>query len=277
MRRPDRLGHRLFSRQHGQRTIRCSKVTGPPTGRNFAYLVAPSNGFDGARGGARFVFNVVDTTFTLASYFTRLDFQGVRFLNPGPGVLADPNFFNNLFRPTLGGTFDTLRRSDSANFVIGWDMTQFITWLNPAQTFLISTQFFMRHCFDTPQCKVHKDGQSATSGFETVDCFGVPALRQNNSTRVVSRPATELVQTLLINTTYNVDIPLTRLTTQVTPGLALFYDWQGMIVFQPSLRFVRDPWCFVVDYPTINAGVYDYQFGLLRDRSTVRFQIEYVL
>ncbi len=317
---------------------------GPPTGRTPSFLIAPSNGFDGARGGARFVFNAVDTTFTLASYFTRLDLQSVRFVNPGagnprgypdyqPGVtvfvaeqeaprvwingasattafptlkgifrteaawirdepvyggptgnavpglgtFGDANYFFNFLNPALQGEFDTARRSDSANFVVGWDMNQYLRWLNPTQSFLFSTQFFMRHYFDVPQCTVYKDRATAASGLETVDCFGVPVPRPNNSTRIVSRRPTELLQTLLINTTYNVNIPLTQLTTQMTPGFGMFYDWQGMLVFQPSLRFLRDPWRFIVDYTTINSGVFDYQFGLVRDRSNVRFQIEYVL
>ena len=61
------------------------------------------------------------------------------------------------------------------------------------------------------------------------------------------------------------------------PGLSMFYDWQGMLLFQPSLRFVRDPWRFIVDYTTINSGVFRGEIGFVRDRSNVRFQVEYVL
>jgi hypothetical protein len=50
-----------------------------------------------------------------------------------------------------------------------------------------------------------------------------------------------------------------------------------MLLFQPNVRFVRDPWRFIVDYTTINSGVFRNQIGLVRDRSNVRFQIEYVL
>jgi len=57
----------------------------------------------------------------------------------------------------------------------------------------------------------------------------------------------------------------------------MFYDWQGMLLFQPGLRFARDPFRFIVDYTTINSGVYRYQIGLVRDRSNVRVQLEYVL
>jgi hypothetical protein len=64
---------------------------------------------------------------------------------------------------------------------------------------------------------------------------------------------------------------------QVTPGFNMFYDWQGMLLFQPGVCFTRDPWRFIVDYTTINSGVYRYQIGLVRDRSNVRVQLEYVL
>ncbi len=323
---------------------------GPPTGRTPGVLLAPSNGFDGARGGARFVFNAVDTTFTLASYFTRLDLQQVRFrrgtaadpdyqpgvtifaaeqtaprvwLNgvsattpvpalkgifrsefawirdeavfagptgnafPGLGSLTDGNYVSNFLGPALNqgvknlppGTkvFDTAQQSDSANFVMGWDMNQYIQALNPTQSFLFSTQFFMRHYFDVPQCNVFKNRQNANEGMESVNCFGVPVPLPNNSTRIVSRKGTEMLQTFLVNTTYNVTLPLTDMTAQVTPGFGMFYDWQGMLVFQPSMRVLRDPWRFIVDYSAINSGVFKYQFGLARDRSNVRFQIEYVL
>jgi hypothetical protein len=50
-----------------------------------------------------------------------------------------------------------------------------------------------------------------------------------------------------------------------------------MLLFQPSVRFVRDPWRVIVDYTTINSGVFRYPIGFARDRSNVRFQVEYVL
>ncbi len=87
----------------------------------------------------------------------------------------------------------------------------------------------------------------------------------------------QFLHTLLINTTYNWRAPGTDTTFQVTPGYNMFYDWQGMILFQPNIRFTRDPWRFIVDYTTINSGVFRSQLGLVRDRSNVRFQIEYVL
>ena len=123
----------------------------------------------------------------------------------------------------------------------------------------MTTQFFYRHIFD------HERLQA------------VPVNEPNNSLRTVPVPANLFLQTLLINTTYNAKLPMTEVNLQITPGFSMFYDWQGMLLFQPSLRFVRDPWRLIVDYTTINSGVYRYQLALARDRSNVRFQIEYVL
>ena len=63
---------------------------------------------------------------------------------------------------------------------------------------------------------------------------------------------------------------------QTTPALDVL-RLAGDALFQPSLRFVRDPWRFIVDYTTINSGVFRADLGFVRDRSNVRFQVEYVL
>lgn len=176
---------------------------------------------------------------------------------PGKGLTQD--FVQNFLGPVLAGEFDTISEKDTFNLSVGWDMNQYISFLNPSQTFFFSTQFFFRHIFDSDPLQ------------------SVPVPEPNNSQRTVPLPESVYLQTLLINTTYNVKAPGTELNVQMTPGFSMFYDWQGMLLFQPSLRFARDPWRFIVDYTTINSGVYRYQLGLVRDRSNVRFQIEYVL
>ncbi len=304
-----------------------STPLGPFTGRTLQQMIAPRAG--DVRGGGRAVFNVSDFTFTLASYFTTLDIQAVRFraandsdigyqpngvsiitaeqtaprvwINgaamttalpdlqavlrselawfrdealfrgpvqqafPGTASTTDPNYLSNFLGPVLSGNFDTL------NFVLGWDMNQYITALNPTQSFFFSTQFFYRHIFDFIECT------SPDSSGNGTPCMAVPVPQPNNSTRVVPIPEDQFLHTLLINTTYNTSIPFTDTTVQTTPGFGMFYDWQGMLVFQPSVRFVRDPWRFIVDYTNINSGQFKSIFGLVRDRDNVRFQLEYVL
>ena len=189
---------------------------------------------------------------------------------PGTGSVTDLNYVTNFLGPVLGGTHDTLARKDSLNFVVGWDMNQYITALNPRQSIFFSTQFFYRHIFDFVNCEVDSAGMGKP-------CMTVPVPQANNSTRTVQIGQDQFLHTLLINTTYNVSIPFTSSTVQATPGFGMFYDWQGMLVFQPSVRFLRDPWRFIVDYTNINSGVYKPLFGLVRDRDNVRLQIEYVL
>jgi hypothetical protein len=176
---------------------------------------------------------------------------------PGKGLTQD--YISGFLSPVLTGQFDTVSRKDTFNMAIGWDMNQYIRFLNPSQTFFFSTQFFYRHIFD------HDPLQA------------LPVPEPNNQLRTVPIVEDTFLHTLLINTTYNVRAPMTDTTMQVTPGYNMFYDWQGMILFQPNVRFVRDPWRFIVDYTTINSGVFRNQIGLVRDRSNVRFQIEYVL
>jgi hypothetical protein len=301
---------------------------GPSTGALLADLQAPNLTVHNLRGGARFVFNVEDFTFTLASYQTMLDLPAVhlRAANPNdagfvqglstltadtyaplvwvngasmttalpslrsvlrseaawfqneaffsgpteaefPGKGLTPQVVSEYAVPVVAGTFNTVQRKDSFNFAVGWDANLTARWLNPSDTIFLTSQVFWRHIFDysgatavCPSCAV-----------------GYPVPEPNNDQRVVPLPQDTILQTLAIATTYITKVPATDVNLQVTPGFATFYDWQGMLLFQPSMRFVRDPWRLIVDYTTINSGVFRAPLGLVRDRSNVRFQIEYVL
>src|SRR5262249_47250265 len=149
--------------------------------------------------------------------------------------------------------FKTVSRKYTFNMAIGWDTNQLVRWINPDQTVFITTQAFYRHIFS----------------FDPLQAFPVP--EPNNSTRVVPDVQNRFLQTLAINTTYNWKAPMTDVNVQVTPGYNMFYDWQGSFLFQPNIRFVRDPWRFLIDYTAINSGVFRAQIGLVRDRSNVRF------
>lgn len=307
---------------------------GPPTGQTLTLLEAPALNGHNLRGGGRFVFNTLDTTFTVASYQTMFDTQAVRFraatpsdpgfIGPETGVqgfrsviaaeqfaplvwvtgasmtTALPRlfsviraevafnkgeaFFNGptatgfpgkgltgqyvseFLLPVTTGGFNTVARRNSFGMALGWDTNQYIRWLNPNQTFFITTQFFWKHIFDyapnpgCPSCRI-----------------AVPVPEPNNSTRVIPQVQDSFLQTLAISTTYNTKAPFTDVNMQVIPGYNMFYDWQGMFVFQPNVRFIRDPFRFIIDYSAINSGVYRRDLGLVRDRSNVRFQFEYVL
>jgi len=184
---------------------------------------------------------------------------------PGKGLTAQ--LATEYAVPIVAGTFNTVQRKDSFNFAVGWDANVPARWLNPRESVFLTTQLFWRHIFDysgatdvCPSCAV-----------------GLPVPEPNNDQRIVPLPQDTILQTLAIATTYLTRVPATDVNLQVTPGFATFYDWQGMILFQPSVRFVRDPWRLIVDYTTINSGVFRAPIGLVRDRSNVRFQVEYVL
>src|SRR5690606_25615328 len=66
---------------------------GPPTGSLLADLQAPNLTGHNLRGGGRFVFNLADFTFTLASYQTMLDLPAVRLRAARP---TDPGFVQGL-------------------------------------------------------------------------------------------------------------------------------------------------------------------------------------
>jgi hypothetical protein len=301
---------------------------GPPIGTTLADLQAPNLTPHNLRGGARFVFNASDYTFTLASYQTMFDIQAVRFRGaqptdagfyPGvsvitaeqfaplvwvngasmttafpslksvlrmefawfknealfrgpteagfPGKGTTAQFVNEFLGPVLAGTYDTVTRRDTYNIALGWDSNQYIRFLNPSQTFFFTTQFFVRHIDGYGD----KDPVCPSCG------FGLPVPEPNNANRIVPVVENQFLHTFAVNTTYNTNVPFTDTNVQVTPGYNMFYDWQGMLLFQPNVRFVRDPWRFLIDYTTINSGVFRPTIGLVRDRSNVRFQVEYVL
>ena len=75
------------------------------------------------------------------------------------------------------------------------------------------------------------------------------------------------LHTLLVTTSYS--------GGRIIPSYGMFYDWQGVVVFQPGVTLVRDPFRFLFDYTRIQ-GPPTGQLGTLRDRDNVRFQMEYV-
>jgi hypothetical protein len=171
---------------------------------------------------------------------------------------------------------------DSFNVALGADINRFIQWLNPTQTFFISTQIFYKHVFDSPgdlalpvpirNTRVGNQlpvlgtkGALLPRGCGT----GVPGKRRpcKAQPRLLHLDDDRFLQTLLITTAYA--------GGQVVPSFGMFYDWQGAMVFQPGVQLVRDPFRVVFDYTRVT-GSPTGQFGAVRDRDNVRFQVEYV-
>jgi hypothetical protein len=166
---------------------------------------------------------------------------------------------------------------NSFNYVLGFDINQFIRFLNPQQTFFISTQFFYKHLFDaTPRTSF---ARRLPAGGEVLPvprrevAVPVPALAQFGPVEpdFIRQPTDQFLQTFFISTSYA--------SGTVNPAFVFFYDWGGAMVFQPSVTLVRDPFRFTVDYSILDAATLKGGSGvsLLRDRDNIQFRLEYVI
>jgi hypothetical protein len=186
---------------------------------------------------------------------------------------------------------------NSFNMSLGFDINRYIRFLNPTQTFFISTQLFYKHIFDSPGDLVlptpyrnlpvdprlpvigNPNNPNAPLGALGGGCgpkTGAknPLTGVRNGTRACNlQPRLyplrddQFLQTFLITTQYS--------GGRIVPSFGVFYDWVGGWVFQPGVTLVRDPFRFTVDYTSISA-VAAQQFGAVRDKDNVRFQVEYV-
>jgi Protein of unknown function (DUF1302) len=183
------------------------------------------------------------------------------FLLPGGGEVC------------TGGT----RYGDSWNWVLGVDTNQFIHFLNPNQSFFITTQFFYKHLKGATK-RQHIEGQAPEIfngevlpvpgvNIANTDIPGAGATQPN----LIHQPVDQFLQTLLISTSY--------MSGQVSPNLTVAYDWSGSWLVQPQVTFSRDPFRFTFAYSYLEAGRLKGASGisLLRDRDNVLFQLEYVI
>jgi hypothetical protein len=186
---------------------------------------------------------------------------------------VDPTVYPGLFaagrtKPVWG----TVLRRDTFNFSLGLDVNRFIRYLNPQQTFFISTQFFFKHVFDSPGDLVLATPFRNLPADRASIVVGTPGC--HNGTKACKiRPRfyhledDQLLHTLLITTSY--------FSGQFVPFYGMFYDWQGGIVVQPGFSVVRDPFRMTIDYTAV-LGPPTGQFGAVRDRDNLRMQFEFV-
>jgi hypothetical protein len=162
---------------------------------------------------------------------------------------------------------------DTFNFALGLDVNRYIRWLNPQQTFFFTTQFFYKHVFDSPGDLVLPVVFRNTRVAPTLPLIGNlcgtasarrPCLLQP---RLFHLDDDRFLHTLLITTSYS--------GGRIIPSYGMFYDWQGAFVFQPGVTYSYDPFRFITDYTRVEAAPTG-QFGAVRDRDNVRFQVEYV-
>jgi hypothetical protein len=162
---------------------------------------------------------------------------------------------------------------DTFNFAAGLDVNRFLRWINPSQTVFVTTQFFYKHVFDSPGDLVLPVTFRLTGVASTLPLIGNMCGPKNArrpcrlEPRLFHLDDDRFLQTLQISTSYY--------GGRIAPSYGMFYDWQGALVFQPGIAYVRDPFRFITDYTRIE-GAPTGQFGAVRDRDNVRFQVEYV-
>ena len=162
--------------------------------------------------------------------------------------------------------------------MLGLDNNQFIRWLNPNQSFFITTQFFYKHLI-SPAARNRAGLNRQNPVVFNGEVLPVPALDIEppfltsgaSQSVLVHNPVDQFLQTLLITTSY--------MSGQVNPAFTLVYDWNGAWVVQPAVTLSRDPFRFTFSYSYLTAN---HLFGgsgvsLLRDRDNVLFQIDYVI
>jgi hypothetical protein len=217
--------------------------------------------------------------------FTQGQLDPFYFNDPLAGVYRSYKFPDGRrFLPasqTTGGR----RLRDSFNAVVGLDTNQWFRFLNPNQTFFISTQFFYKHILNAAGSNLYttvidKSGkaiQVLNPDREVLPItgaladYGTVSPIKNIEPVYIQQPSNQYLQTLFIGTSYR--------SGTINPSLTMFYDWGGAFVYQPAIQFSRDPFRFAIDYSIIDAHSYKGGSGvsLLKDRDNVQFRFEYVI
>jgi hypothetical protein len=172
-----------------------------------------------------------------------------------------------------------LQTGNSLNMALGLDINRYVRFLNPNQTMLISTQFFVKHLFDpaaqTPIRHLPQSGPIDPVDGEVLPVPGAYISPNNGFPAVrpifVREPTDTFLNTLLVTTSYR--------SSTIEPQFVLLYDWGGAFLYQPGVTFRYDPFRFVVDASFISAHTLKGGSGvsLYKDRSNVQFRIEYVI
>src|SRR5262249_45834357 len=155
---------------------------------------------------------------------------------------------------------------------------QFIRWLNPNQSFFITTQFFYKHLNAAiPRTPIPRQPPGTFDGevLPVPQYYIRPRILAPSAGAAqavfVHNPIAQYLQTLLISTSYY--------SGQISPSLTFFYDWSGSFVMLPQITFSRDPFRFSMSYSYLTANTFKGASGvsLLSDRDNILFQFEYVI
>jgi hypothetical protein len=164
--------------------------------------------------------------------------------------------------------------------VLGLDINRYIRFLNPNQTFLISTQFFWKGLLgvaDPFPIRGPRGGQPLTNRevlpvpAQYIDSVINPPVPPPVRPIYAARPTDTFINTLLISTSYR--------SSTIEPQFVLVYDWGGSFLYQPSVIFRHDPFRFAIDFSIIDASSLKGGSGiaLYKDRDNIQFRLEYVL
>ncbi|MBI3783627.1 MAG: hypothetical protein HY270_09510 [Deltaproteobacteria bacterium] len=236
----------------------------------------------------------VTTTFALPSLYSVVRSELAYFKDQAAfsqGQL-DPFIFNDPVKVAPRKQTGGRRLRDSLAFVLGLDTNQWVRWLNPNQTFFISTQFFYTHIMNAGSQNIWLPATKDVNGDGHIDYLDSPGLNPKREVLpldldvkkylihgtpyrlepiFITQPADQFLHTLFITTSY--------FSGQINPSMTFFYDWGGGIVYQPSLTVSRDPFRFSVDYSILDSHIYKGGSGvsLLKDRDNIQFRFEYVI
>lgn len=142
--------------------------------------------------------------------------------------------------------------------VIGLDHNQWLTFLNPANTFAFTGQHF------------YTGIQGSASSLK------IPIQRKPG--KYIDLDRNSYVTTFGVNTLYSAAYFFN--ISQIQPSITYLYDWEGSWLFQPSLTFLRDPFRFRIEYSYLEGrfnGSLGSGIGLQKDKDNLAFRIDYLL
>jgi hypothetical protein len=143
----------------------------------------------------------------------------------------------------------TIPKKDHLKWMIGLDKNVWIRSLNKTSTFMVSFQWFASWVQDYD------------------DRMKQPLALYPESTNFSAAKEFSSNFTFLTNTMY--------LKGALNPQLVLAYDIRGAWMFVPSVKYIREPFRFLVQYSGIVGNMTG--FGAFRDRDQIAFIVTYQL
>ena len=142
---------------------------------------------------------------------------------------------------------------------VGFDINRFIRWLNPTQTFFITTQFFYKHVFDSPGDLVlpvpFRNTPSAEPAARRQPRSPATLPARRLRAKSASAPASSGRGSSTSTTTASCTRCSSRRRTRAagsSRSSACSTTGRARSSSSPACQFVRDPFRFIVDYTRID-------------------------